>query len=280
MATSIMTTPLLIGGEERLARRLLPGLRPGAPGEMIGHAAAASRRRRARRGPRGAQAWPAWAALAAAERAATRARGARRRSRATPTSAPSCSSARTARSDSRRRSTCTSSSGGSTRRQQYAPSLDERRADRRSAVHDDDRPRPAGRRDDHLPVQLAARDPRPRACPYALMAGNTVVVKPPPTTPLSVVRTLRHIAARCPPGVLNVVTGADAVVGPVVVGDPRVKHVCFTGSVGGGKADHGDGRSQPDARDARARRQRPGHRARRRSASTRRRSGGWLRPRT
>ncbi len=38
-----------------------------------------------------------------------------------------------------------------------------------------------------------------------------------------------------PPGVLNVVTGADEVVGPVVVGDPRIRHVCFTGSVGGGK---------------------------------------------
>ncbi|WP_236794873.1 aldehyde dehydrogenase family protein [Amycolatopsis sp. GM8] len=71
--------------------------------------------------------------------------------------------------------------------------------------------------------------------PYALMAGNTVVVKPPPTTPLSMVRTLRQVALALPPGVLNVVTGADEVVGPVVVGDPRVKHVCFTGSVGAGR---------------------------------------------
>jgi acyl-CoA reductase-like NAD-dependent aldehyde dehydrogenase len=71
--------------------------------------------------------------------------------------------------------------------------------------------------------------------PYALMAGNTVVVKPPPTTPLSPVATLRHLALALPPGVLNVVTGQDAVVGPVVVCDPRVKQVCFTGSVGGGR---------------------------------------------
>lgn len=70
--------------------------------------------------------------------------------------------------------------------------------------------------------------------PHALMAGNTVVVKPPPTTPLSSVMTLRHLAKALPPGVVNVVTGADAVVGPVVVGDPRIRHVCFTGSVGGG----------------------------------------------
>ena len=71
--------------------------------------------------------------------------------------------------------------------------------------------------------------------PYALMAGNTVVVKPPPTTPLSSVTTLRHVALALPPGVLNVVTGDDAVVGPVVIGDQRVRHVCFTGSVAGGR---------------------------------------------
>jgi len=62
-----------------------------------------------------------------------------------------------------------------------------------------------------------------------------VIVKPPPTTPLSSVRTLQHLVPKLPPGVLNVVTGADDVVGPIVVGDPRVRHVCFTGSVGGGK---------------------------------------------
>jgi acyl-CoA reductase-like NAD-dependent aldehyde dehydrogenase len=71
--------------------------------------------------------------------------------------------------------------------------------------------------------------------PAALMSGNTVIVKPPPTTPLSSVKTLRHLVKALPPGVLNVVTGEDAVVGPVVVGDPRIRHVCFTGSVGGGK---------------------------------------------
>jgi acyl-CoA reductase-like NAD-dependent aldehyde dehydrogenase len=71
--------------------------------------------------------------------------------------------------------------------------------------------------------------------PYALMAGNTVVVKPPPTAPLCMMRTMRHVALALPPGVVNVVTGSDAVLGPVVVGDPRVKHICFTGSVGGGR---------------------------------------------
>jgi acyl-CoA reductase-like NAD-dependent aldehyde dehydrogenase len=49
--------------------------------------------------------------------------------------------------------------------------------------------------------------------PYALIAGNTVIAKPPPTTPLSSVLTLRHLVANLPPGVLNVVTGADDVAG-------------------------------------------------------------------
>ncbi|HEY2288382.1 MAG TPA: aldehyde dehydrogenase family protein [Streptosporangiaceae bacterium] len=71
--------------------------------------------------------------------------------------------------------------------------------------------------------------------PYALMVGNTVVVKPPPATPLSSVRTLRHLVRALPPGVLNAVTEADEIVGPVVVGDPRIRHVCLTGSVGGGR---------------------------------------------
>jgi acyl-CoA reductase-like NAD-dependent aldehyde dehydrogenase len=71
--------------------------------------------------------------------------------------------------------------------------------------------------------------------PQALLAGNTVVVKPPPTAPLATVRTVQLVAQNLPPGVLNVVTGADAEIGPVLVSDERVKKVCFTGSVAGGK---------------------------------------------
>jgi len=70
---------------------------------------------------------------------------------------------------------------------------------------------------------------------YALMAGNTVVVKPPPTAPLATARTVALVAAALPPGVVNVITGADAEVGPTLITDPRVRKVCFTGSVGGGK---------------------------------------------
>jgi acyl-CoA reductase-like NAD-dependent aldehyde dehydrogenase len=70
---------------------------------------------------------------------------------------------------------------------------------------------------------------------YALVAGNTVVVKPPPTAPLATARTITLVARSLPPGVLNVVTGADAEIGEVLVADRRVRKVCFTGSVAGGK---------------------------------------------
>ncbi|QZS52498.1 aldehyde dehydrogenase [Rhodococcus opacus] len=71
--------------------------------------------------------------------------------------------------------------------------------------------------------------------PYALIAGNSVVVKPPPTAPLAVTETLRLMAEQLPPGVLNVITGTNAAVEPLIT-DPRVQHVVFTGSTGGGKS--------------------------------------------
>jgi acyl-CoA reductase-like NAD-dependent aldehyde dehydrogenase len=71
--------------------------------------------------------------------------------------------------------------------------------------------------------------------PQALLAGNTVVVKPPPTAPLATVRTVQQVAQLLPPGVLNVVTGADAEIGGALIQNDLVKKVCFTGSVGGGK---------------------------------------------
>src|SRR5918992_5623218 len=71
--------------------------------------------------------------------------------------------------------------------------------------------------------------------PYALVAGNASVVKAPPTTPLSFVKTVERIAQQLPPGVLNVISGRDEVIGPVLIKDPLVKMVNFTGSVPGGK---------------------------------------------
>ncbi|WP_330285488.1 aldehyde dehydrogenase family protein [Streptomyces sp. NBC_00576] len=70
--------------------------------------------------------------------------------------------------------------------------------------------------------------------PYALLAGNTVVVKPPPTVPLAMVRTLELFAAGLPDGVLNVVTGTNEAVAPLLT-DPRVRKIVFTGSTAAGK---------------------------------------------
>ncbi|MFC4244851.1 aldehyde dehydrogenase family protein [Gryllotalpicola reticulitermitis] len=70
--------------------------------------------------------------------------------------------------------------------------------------------------------------------PHALLAGNTAIVKPPPTAPLATARVVQRIARKLPPGVLNVVTGHDADVSDLIQ-SPDVAKVTFTGSVRGGK---------------------------------------------
>lgn len=70
----------------------------------------------------------------------------------------------------------------------------------------------------------------------ALMAGNTVVVKPPSDAPLALMDSLRAIEALFPPGTINVVTGAGGTIGEALVTDPIVRKVNFTGSTAVGKA--------------------------------------------
>ncbi len=72
------------------------------------------------------------------------------------------------------------------------------------------------------------------ALPHALLAGNTVIVKPALTAPLATARVVQRIAEKLPPGVLNVVTGPDANMS-ALIRNTDVAKVCFTGSVGGGK---------------------------------------------
>ena len=72
------------------------------------------------------------------------------------------------------------------------------------------------------------------ALPHALLAGNTAIVKPPPSAPLATTRVVQRIAEKLPPGVLNVVTGTDANMSGLI-DNPDIAKVCFTGSVGGGK---------------------------------------------
>ncbi len=70
----------------------------------------------------------------------------------------------------------------------------------------------------------------------ALAAGNTVVLKPAPSTPGTALR-LAELAAEAglPPGVVNVVTGG-ADVGAALVRDDRVQMVSVTGSTSTGRA--------------------------------------------
>jgi aldehyde dehydrogenase (NAD+) len=65
----------------------------------------------------------------------------------------------------------------------------------------------------------------------ALIAGNTVVIKPASDTPASVVALARVFEeAGLPPGVWNVVMGSGGAVGDPLVTHPDVKVVSFTGS--------------------------------------------------
>ncbi len=70
----------------------------------------------------------------------------------------------------------------------------------------------------------------------ALAAGNTVVLKPAETTPLTALLFAEICQqADLPPGVVNIVTGAGAT-GQAIVEHPDVDKVAFTGSTGVGKA--------------------------------------------
>ena len=69
----------------------------------------------------------------------------------------------------------------------------------------------------------------------ALACGNTVVLKPAETTPLTALKLAEVIAdAGLPPGVVNVVTGAGDT-GAALVAHPGVDKIAFTGSTEVGK---------------------------------------------
>ena len=65
----------------------------------------------------------------------------------------------------------------------------------------------------------------------ALLAGNTMVIKPAETTPLTDLRVVGLFAeAGLPNGALNVVTGQGSVVGEEIATNPKVRKIGFTGS--------------------------------------------------
>ena len=71
--------------------------------------------------------------------------------------------------------------------------------------------------------------------PQALVAGNTVVVKPSEDSAMAPVLTLQIIADLLPPGVINIITGDAKQIGDTLTGHPLVRMVNFTGSIGVGK---------------------------------------------
>src|ERR1051326_1680277 len=70
----------------------------------------------------------------------------------------------------------------------------------------------------------------------ALITGNTVVVKPAGTTPLTDIQVVLILnEAGLPPGVLNIVPGPASIVGETLLKDPRVRKIGFTGATSTGK---------------------------------------------
>jgi betaine-aldehyde dehydrogenase len=69
----------------------------------------------------------------------------------------------------------------------------------------------------------------------ALAAGNTVVLKPAETTPMTTVRLAELAAEILPKGVLNIVTGPGRPTGEALINHPDVDMIALTGSVDTGK---------------------------------------------
>jgi acyl-CoA reductase-like NAD-dependent aldehyde dehydrogenase len=82
----------------------------------------------------------------------------------------------------------------------------------------------------NAPLYLAANKIAP-----ALIAGNTIVIKPPPTAPLTTLRLGELIAKRVPAGVVNIISGSNDV-GAHLVAHPGIAKVAFTGSTPTGRA--------------------------------------------
>lgn len=70
----------------------------------------------------------------------------------------------------------------------------------------------------------------------ALLTGNTMVIKPAGSTPLTATRCVELIHnAGLPKGVINIVTGPGGIVGEEILQNPKVRKVGFTGETGTGK---------------------------------------------
>ncbi len=68
----------------------------------------------------------------------------------------------------------------------------------------------------------------------ALLAGNTLILKPSPFTPLTTLKIGELLREVLPPGVLNVISGGDAL-GPWMTSHPGIDKISFTGSTQTGR---------------------------------------------
>lgn len=83
----------------------------------------------------------------------------------------------------------------------------------------------------NYPIMMAAWKIAP-----AVAAGNTVVIKPAPQTPLTTLMLAQTaLEVGFPPGVINVITGGGPGVGEPLVTHPDVRMISFTGSTRTGK---------------------------------------------
>lgn len=81
----------------------------------------------------------------------------------------------------------------------------------------------------NFPVMLAMLKAAP-----AMVAGNTVVLKPSPFTPAATLRIGELAREILPPGVLNVISGGDRL-GPLMTSHPGIDKISFTGSTATGR---------------------------------------------
>jgi acyl-CoA reductase-like NAD-dependent aldehyde dehydrogenase len=81
----------------------------------------------------------------------------------------------------------------------------------------------------NFPVLMAVQKIAP-----AILAGCTIVLKPSPFTPLTTLKFAELIKDIVPAGVVNIITGEDAL-GPMITAHPDIDKITFTGSTATGK---------------------------------------------
>jgi 5-carboxymethyl-2-hydroxymuconic-semialdehyde dehydrogenase len=113
---------------------------------------------------------------------------------------------------------------------QYALDLQERQIETEQALHRV-RHRSKWHRRDYHALECPAHAVAWKLGP-ALAAGNTCILKPPESAPLTCSLLADAAdAAGLPPGVFNVVQGAGSTTGARLVADPRIARISFTGSI-------------------------------------------------